>query len=94
MFRTAFTSTNIRVALLSSSRRAVHSSPVAGKTTKEKVVEVADKVRSLAYIIVIGFHNAGSSQVNKSVGRGLASAIETGEHVTEVTKETLGMSRQ
>ena len=29
-------------------------------------------------------------QVNKSVGRGLASAIETGEQVTEKTKETFG----
>lgn len=29
-------------------------------------------------------------KVNKKVGRGLASAIETGEQVTEKTKQTLG----
>ena len=29
-------------------------------------------------------------KVNKSVGKGLASAIETGEQVTEKTKQTLG----
>ncbi|KAH9170320.1 hypothetical protein EDB89DRAFT_1326482 [Lactarius sanguifluus] len=31
-----------------------------------------------------------ADKVNKSVGRGLASAIETGEQVTEKTKQTLG----
>ena len=30
-------------------------------------------------------------QVNKSVGRGLASAIEKGEQATESTKKTLGI---
>ena len=30
--------------------------------------------------------------MNKSVGKGLASAIEKGEQATEATKETLGMS--
>jgi hypothetical protein len=29
-------------------------------------------------------------QVNKSVGRGLASALEKGEEATEKTKETVG----
>ncbi|KAH9983283.1 hypothetical protein BJV74DRAFT_743408, partial [Russula compacta] len=51
--------------------RLFHASPVASKTTTEKVAEVADKV-------------------NKTVGQGLASAIETGEQVTEKSKETIG----
>ncbi|KAF8467463.1 hypothetical protein DFH94DRAFT_295845 [Russula ochroleuca] len=34
-----------------------------------------------------------ADKVNKSVGRGLASAIETGEQVTEKTKETLGATK-
>jgi hypothetical protein len=29
-------------------------------------------------------------QVNKKVGKGLASAIETGEKATKATKDTLG----
>jgi len=35
-----------------------------------------------------------ADKVNKSVGRGLASAIETGEQVTEKTKETLGTTKE
>ncbi|KAF8898339.1 hypothetical protein BD779DRAFT_1483413, partial [Infundibulicybe gibba] len=35
-----------------------------------------------------------AENVNKSVGRGLASAIETGEKATENTKETLGSAAQ
>ncbi|KAF8261822.1 hypothetical protein EI94DRAFT_1434377, partial [Lactarius quietus] len=31
-----------------------------------------------------------ADKLNKSVGKGLASAIETGEQVTEKTKQTLG----
>ena len=31
-----------------------------------------------------------ADNVNKAVGRGLASAIEKGEQVTEATKETIG----
>jgi len=34
-----------------------------------------------------------ADKVNKSVGRGLASAIETGEQVTEKTKETYGVAK-
>jgi len=34
-----------------------------------------------------------ADKVNKSVGRGLASAIETGEQVTEKTKENLGTTK-
>jgi len=34
-----------------------------------------------------------ADKVNKSVGQGLASAIETGEQVTEKTKETYGAAK-
>ncbi|KAI0249471.1 hypothetical protein BJV78DRAFT_1227658 [Lactifluus subvellereus] len=34
-----------------------------------------------------------AGKVNKSVGRGLASAIETGEQVTEKTKQTIGATK-
>jgi len=34
-----------------------------------------------------------ADKVNKSVGRGLASAIESGEQVTEKTKEALGTTK-
>ncbi|KAI0292245.1 hypothetical protein B0F90DRAFT_283385 [Multifurca ochricompacta] len=34
-----------------------------------------------------------ADKVNKSVGRGLESAIETGEQVTEKTKQTLGATK-
>ncbi|KAI0273178.1 hypothetical protein BGY98DRAFT_1099486 [Russula aff. rugulosa BPL654] len=34
-----------------------------------------------------------ADKVNKSVGQGLASAIETGEQVTEKTRETLGTTK-
>lgn len=50
--------------------------------------EVADNVRipALSTIVSLLIRN----QVNKSVGRGLASTIEKGEEATESTKETLG----
>ncbi|KAI9450507.1 hypothetical protein BJY52DRAFT_1302232 [Lactarius psammicola] len=34
-----------------------------------------------------------ADKVNKTVGRGLASALETGEQVTEKTKQTLGATK-
>ncbi|KAI0735584.1 hypothetical protein C8Q76DRAFT_287307 [Earliella scabrosa] len=34
-----------------------------------------------------------ADKVNKSVGKGLASAIEKGEKATEVTKDNLGMAK-
>jgi len=73
MFRNALAATNSRAILASASTslRSFHSTPLAAKTTTDKVKEVADKV-------------------NKSVGRGLAQAIEKGEEATEATKEAVG----
>ena len=81
----------IRNALLTTSTvglRSLHSSPVAAKTATEKVKEVADKV--CYHIFFSGVEFTDSVQVNKSVGRGLAHAIEKGEEATEATKEAVG----
>lgn len=69
MFRTSISSVS-RTAI--SSRRCLHSTPVAAKTVTEKVSEVADNI-------------------NKSLGKGLAGAIDKGENATEVAKDTLGL---
>jgi hypothetical protein len=78
----------VRASLLLTTRR-LHASPIASKTATEKVSEVADKVCARALFPTN--HDRTGVQVNKSVGKGLASAIETGEQVTEKTKETYGM---
>jgi len=40
------------------------------------------------------FANDCFSQVNKSVGKGLAGAIDTGEKVVDSTKQTLGSTKR
>jgi len=75
--------------------RQLHASLVASKTATEKVSEVADKVCARTPFPTKGNvctnRDGTGLQVYKSVGRGLGSAIETGEQVTEKTKETYGM---
>lgn len=95
LLRTALVSSNARVVFASSSTslRSFHASPLAAKSATEKVKEVADNVRRPTYRPV-EWNPDVLSQVNKSVGRGLASAIEKGEEVSEATKETVGTSHQ
>lgn len=86
MFRTSIVA--IRPSL---ARRALHASPTSFKTVKETVAEVADSVRvahrcSISYSSVL--------QVNKKVGKGLASALETGQKAAETTKETVGSAAE
>lgn len=70
-------------------RRRIHATPWVSKSVKEKISEVADKVwfvyRIYEFKLIENFE-----QVNKKVGEGLATAIETGEKATEKTKKTLG----
>ncbi|EED82534.1 predicted protein [Postia placenta Mad-698-R] len=53
-------------------------------------------VRGTAYATSRAFHaspiagKSATERVNKSVGQGLASAIEKGEEATEATKKTIG----
>lgn len=86
MLRAAISNTS-RTAFVARSH-AFHTTPVAAKTVTEKVTEVADKVCVEAKQQVL--EHLPRIQVNKSVGRGLASAIDKGEKVTEATKETIG----
>ncbi|KAI6045190.1 hypothetical protein EDC04DRAFT_2639007, partial [Pisolithus marmoratus] len=67
---------------------------IASKTVTEKVAEVADKVPLCVNHIKSSPLTFPLHQVNKKVGKGLASAIETGERATEKTKETLGSSTE
>lgn len=83
MLRTAF-------ATIPRNVRAIHASPAAYKTLTEKVSEVADTVgRGAKQALLLSAHTE-NEQVNKKVGQGLASAIETGEQATEATKEAVG----
>lgn len=85
MFRNVITS-NARVCTASYSR-SIHATPTASTVT-EKVSEMADKVRITArpsLLKLIFFQ-----KVNKKVGQGLASAIETGEKAAGKTKEAVG----
>jgi hypothetical protein len=85
MFRTAI-STTVRTSL---SQRLIHSTPAAYKTVTEKVSDVADSV-SLLPVPICQNSDAYLFQVNKKVGKGLASVIEKGGKVTEAAKEKLG----
>ncbi|KIJ68789.1 hypothetical protein HYDPIDRAFT_37223 [Hydnomerulius pinastri MD-312] len=51
-------------------------------------------VTSVASKSVTGKVSEVADKLNKKVGQGLASAIETGEKATEKTKETLGSSTE
>lgn len=88
MFRSAFTSVSRSSAVAS---RSLHSTPIASKTVTEKVTEVAQDV-CFVWHQVIDRNFDHRIQVNLKVGKGLASALETGQKATEATKETLGMS--
>ncbi|KAG1777374.1 hypothetical protein EV702DRAFT_1268400 [Suillus placidus] len=78
MFRNVITS-NARVCTVSYTR-SIHATPAASTVT-EKVSEMANKVYITAHLFVL---------VNKKVGQGLASVIETGEKAAGKTKKALG----
>lgn len=69
-------------------RRHLHATPWVAKSVKEKISDVADKVWFI--LPDLRFKMCNLEQVNKKVGEGLASGIETGEKATEKTKKTLG----
>lgn len=79
----------LRFASLDAPSRRIHATPLAAMSVKEKMSQVADKVWFVQRINE-SVYNLDFEQVNKKVGEGLASAIETGEKATEKTKETLG----
>jgi len=71
--------------------RQLHASPVAAKVGPKKVAEVADEVPcNAARYTPHAPRSPVCLQINKTLGKGLASAIESGENLTEKTKETLG----
>ena len=72
---------------LVAARRLIHTTKPVNKTVTEKVSEVADKVSSNVFDVLIS--RIQHHQINKKVGQGLASAIETGEKVTESAKQTM-----
>jgi hypothetical protein len=89
MYRTILTGTP--VALYA---RQFTSSQHARKTVTEKMSEVAEQVGSILSSASTFMPNLLFSKVNKKVGKGLASAIETGEEAAHKTKETVGQCFQ
>ncbi len=86
MFHTVLASASRRTAFTSSTR-AFHYSPVANKSVVDKVKEVADNVCSpptqRSTLLKV-------RQVNKTVGKSLAGAIEKGEQATDAAKSAAG----
>jgi len=78
-----------RPAAFVSNLRHIHSSPAAYKSVTEKVGEVADKVM---HLLPVALWYLTIEQVNKSVGKGLADAIDKGEKATNAAKDTIGGS--
>lgn len=87
MFR--ITASKAARTVVGPSQRAIHHSTPA-YTVTEKAKQVASDVRG-RYILLWMYADARAvTQVNIKVGQTLASGIETGEKVTEKTKESLG----
>ncbi|KAL6300276.1 hypothetical protein BKA93DRAFT_740836 [Sparassis latifolia] len=72
----------IRTALASTCRAAVITPARTFHSSPAAQKTVTEKVGEVA------------EKVNKTVGRGLASAIEKGEKATEATKHTFGSTKQ
>ena len=70
--------------------RHIHATPWTSESVKEKISSVSDKVGYVSQARDFKCIPEFSEQVNKKVGQGLASAIETSEKAMEKTKETLG----
>ncbi|THH30165.1 hypothetical protein EUX98_g3999 [Antrodiella citrinella] len=75
MLRNAISTTSSRVVLASTSTRSLGRS---FHSTPLAAKTATDKVKEVV------------DKVNKTVGRGLAQAIEKGEKATEVTKDAVG----
>lgn len=92
MYRTTITRATRSLAVPS---RSLHSTPAAYKTVTEKAKEMADTVRRFALNDGISLLTwTSNEQVNKKVGQGLASAIDSSESVAQATKETVGSASQ
>jgi hypothetical protein len=85
MLRSTLCSTS-RALYASSSRRALHVTPIAAKTVSETAQDVRLLICQWEYID----ETTTGIQVNMKVGKGLASAIEKGEQVAAATKEAVG----
>ncbi|KAI1797501.1 hypothetical protein LXA43DRAFT_250713 [Ganoderma leucocontextum] len=72
----------LRTALTTSARSAIASSSRTFHASAISQKSATEKVAEVA------------DKLNKSVGKGLADAIEKGEKATEVTKETLGVGKK
>lgn len=95
MYSRVALSTRTQTAALSraAASRQFHASPAAFKTITETVKEKADVVRLIPHYLFVMLADTifrSVVQVNKKLGKGLASAIETGEVATEKTKQAAG----